>query len=238
MLASLPQVVMLSEPSPVDKTLRAKFQSPDLDLETRADWLRWVVSALGRRRAGTERNLFIKFDCWSFLDFDVIEHAYPDVPWIFLFRDPASVLASQLRQRGKHMVPGVIQPELFGFAPGEITTLAPEDYMGRVLAAICKSALLQRQNSNGMFINYAQLPTIVWSSVLDFFKFTLDASDLERMKKSAQNDARNPFVPFDPLAVQARQSPSDSIARAADKWFGDLYEELRSAATESQGLHG
>src|SRR5258708_4032171 len=45
MLASLTQAVMLSEPPPVDQTLRARFQKPELDLDTRAAWLSSIVCA-------------------------------------------------------------------------------------------------------------------------------------------------------------------------------------------------
>ena len=47
-----------------------------------------------------------------------VRRAFPDVPWVFLFREPVQVLASHLRQRGAHMVPGAIDPALFGLDPG------------------------------------------------------------------------------------------------------------------------
>jgi hypothetical protein len=233
MLASLTPAVMLSEPPPVDQTLRARFRRPELDLETRAVWLRSMVNALGQKRSGDERYLFVKFDCWSILDFETVKQAYPDVPWIFLFRDPVRVLASQFRHRGKHMVPGVLEPELFGFAPGEVTQIVPEEYGARVLAAICRAALSHRDDGNGMFINYTQLPDIMWSSVLEFFQMNYGAEDLARMKETQKFDAKNPSIFFDPAASAGDRPPSDSILEAADKWVGELYDELQAAAIKT-----
>lgn len=230
MLASLAQTVMLSEPPPVDQTLRARLHRPDLDLDTRAAWLSLMISALGQRRSGDERYLFVKFDCWSILDFQVIKRAYPAVPWIFLFRDPAKVLASQFRHRGKHMVPGVIEPGLFGFGADEVTQIVPEEYGARVLAAICRAALSHSDDSNGMFINYTQMPDIMWSSVLKFFQVTYAAEDIDRMKETVKFDAKNPSIFFGAHVAPRDWQPSDSIRAAADRWVGDLYEELQTAA--------
>jgi hypothetical protein len=222
---------MLSEPPPVDQVLRARFRKPDLDLETRAARLRSMISALGQRRSADERYLFMKFDCRSNLDFEVVKRTYPGVPWIFLFRDPARVLASQFRFRGKHMVPGAIEPELFGFGPDEVTQIVTEEYCARVLAAICRAALSHRDDSNGMFINYTQLPDIIWYSVLKFFQVTYGAEDLARMKESLKFDAKNPSILFDPDATPGDRPPSDLIVLAADKWVGGLYDELQAAAS-------
>jgi len=125
MLAALPRNVVISEAGSIHSVLRAKFREPSLTDEERADWLRWIVSALGQRRAGDEKHLFIKFDSWSVMDFPLIRRAYPAVPWIFLYRNPAEVLVSQLGRRGAHMVPGAIDPELFGMKLDEVFEMAP-----------------------------------------------------------------------------------------------------------------
>jgi len=98
------------------------------------------------------------------------------------------------------MVPGVIEPELFGFGPGEVTQIVPEEYGARVLAAICRAALSHRDDGNGMFINYTQLPDIMWSSVLEFFQVNYGAEDLARMKEILKFDAKNPSILFDAAA--------------------------------------
>jgi hypothetical protein len=82
-----------------------------------------------------------------------------------------------------------------------------------------------------MFINYAQLPEIMWSSVLDFFQVSYGAEDLVMMKETLNFDAKNPSIRFDPEAAHRGRPPSDSIRFAADKWVGELYGELSAAAS-------
>ena len=55
------------------------------------------------------RDYFVKFDSWNTLDLALIRRAFPDVPWIFLYRDPVEVIVSHMRQRGSQMIPGAFE---------------------------------------------------------------------------------------------------------------------------------
>ena len=97
MLASLPQNLVLSEPGLLDRALRAHERAPEAPLAQRVMWLQWLVSALGQPRTGLEQRLFIKFDPRNIIDFPLLRLAFPDVPWIFVDRDPVEVMVSNLR---------------------------------------------------------------------------------------------------------------------------------------------
>jgi hypothetical protein len=84
-----------------------------------------------------------------------------------------------------------------------------------------------------MFINYTQLPDIMWSSVLEFFQVDYGAEDLARMKETLKFDAKNPSIFFDAAAARGDSPPSDSIVEAANKWVGELYDELQAAAMKT-----
>ena len=229
MLAALPQNVVISEAGSIDSVLRAKFREPPLTDEQRADWLRWIVSALGQRRAGDEENLFIKFDSWSVMDLPLISRAYPGVPWIFLYRNPVEVLVSQLGHRGAHMVPGGIEPELFGMRRDEVFQMPPEEYCARVLARICEAALQHHQSSSGMIINYEQLPDAVWTGVADFFGLEVSDADMETFRRVAKGDAKNSGMGFESDS-QAKQNKASETVRVTDaRWLAPLYEQLETA---------
>ena len=112
MLASMPRNLVLSESPPVDHVLRAPAAEAD-----RVRWLRGLVAALGRPRRGDEQAYVLKLDAWSACSLGIVRRAFPDVPWVFLYREPVQVLASHFRRCGAHMVPGAIDPELFGLPP-------------------------------------------------------------------------------------------------------------------------
>jgi len=228
-LAALPRNVVISEAGSIDWVLRARFREPSLTDEERADWLRWIVSALGQRRAGDEENLFIKFDSWSVMDFPLIRRAYPAVPWIFLYRNPVEVLVSQLGQRGAHMVPGAIDPELFGMKLDEVFQMPPEEYCARVLARICEAALQHHQSSTGMMINYDQLPEAVWTGVADFFGVEVSDADMETFRLVARVDAKNPGLGFETDSQAKRNKASETARVTAARWLAPLYEQLETA---------
>ncbi len=85
MLAASPENVVLSEAAPIDDILRAHFRNPAVTEEQRVQWLQWLVNILAWRRHPAEKHVFIKFDCWHVLFLPLIQRAFPDVPWIFLY---------------------------------------------------------------------------------------------------------------------------------------------------------
>ncbi len=229
MLAALPGSVVLSEAGTIDSVLRAQFRDPSLSDEQRAEWLRWVVSALGQRRGGDETHLFVKFDCWSALELPLIHRAYPDVPWIFLYRNPVEVLVSQVAQRGAHMVPGVIQPELFGMTLAEAVEMQPEEYCARVLALVCEAAWRHHQSYPGLLINYQQLPDALWTGVAGFFGIELRDSDLEAFQRVTKLDAKNPSLAFESDSQAKQASASTALRGAVERWLAPLYERMETA---------
>jgi gluconate kinase len=234
MLAALPRNVVLSEAGSIDTVLRAKFREPSLTDEDRSSWLRWLVSALAQPRNGDEECLFIKFDSWSILDFPLIRRAFPNVPWIFLYRDPIEVLVSQLAHRGAHMVPGGIEPELFGMGSDEVFTMRPGEYCARVLATICEAALRYHQSSAGLMVNYAQLPEAAWTEVANFFGVEVSVTDLEAFKRVATRDAKNPGLAFELDSQSKRTKATDEVRLASAMWLAPLYERLQTARLGSQ----
>lgn len=229
MLAALPKNVVISEAGSIDSVLRANFREPSLTDEERADWLRWMVSALAQRRSGDEEHLFIKFDSWSVLDFPLISRAFPGVPWIFLYRNPVEVLVSQLAHRGAHMVPGGIEPELFGMKLDEVFKMQPEEYCARVLARLCEAALEHHQSCAGMVVNYEQLPDAVWTGVADFFGAEVSDGDMQAFRRVAKLDAKNPALGFESDSQAKLKKASEAVRVASARWLAPLYEQLEAA---------
>jgi hypothetical protein len=229
MLAALAQNLVVSEPAPVDAVLRAPFNAPGIGERQQVEWLRWMISALGRKGSDAEKHYFLKLDAWSVLQLPVIEKAFPGVPWIFLYREPIEVMVSQLRRRGAHMIPGVLEPALFGMDAAAIFRMSPEEYVARVLAKICESALGHRARENALLVNYTQLPEAVYSHLPEFFKVTYTADELELMRRSARSDAKNPALPFADDSDAKQRAADESVREAARRFVAPLYARLEAA---------
>jgi hypothetical protein len=219
MLAALPRNVVVSEANPIDAVVQARCTRPDLGDEQHAAWLRWMIGALGQPRCGEERHFFVKPDSWHALALPLFRRAFPAVPWIFLYRDPVEVLVSQLRRRGMHMVPGLIDRQVFGFAASQIT-LAPQTYCAQVLERICDGVLREYAPGAALLVNYQELPAALWTDVLPHFAVPCSESDRLAMVEAARYDAKRPELPFTKDTVAKQDAATDEIRSAAQKLGG------------------
>lgn len=223
MLAALPGAHVLSEPPPVDTILRSRFTQPGVSADGLASWVRTIVLALSRPGSRS----FYKFDSWTAIDLPILRRAFPDVPWVFLYREPAEILGSQLRRRGAHMIPGVLPPELFGLGADGGVAVPPEVYCARVLSAILAAGLTELERNPGVSLaaNYRRLPASMFDEIAPLFSLEVRDEDHRRMLDVARWDAKNPALEYDPgLAAVAMPE----VAAAADHWAGPFYARLEA----------
>ncbi|CAN0121879.1 unnamed protein product, partial [Pylaiella littoralis] len=95
MLAALPTSRVFSESKPPTQVIR-ECTAEDCDKETLLRVFRGTVELMGRSRKNEQHeHLYFKFQNSKFLP--EISEAYPEVPWIFVFRDPVEVMVSNLK---------------------------------------------------------------------------------------------------------------------------------------------
>ena len=230
MLAALPQNVVISEAGPIDSILRAPFSAPGVTDDERRTWLRWIVSALGRRRRAAERRYFIKFDCWNTIDLPLVRAAFPQVPWVFVYREPVEVMVSNVRRRGAQMLPWVIEPQLFGLDVEAAVGLPLEEYFAAVLAAICRAALADYRAGEALVVNYRQLPDAVETILPHFFGVAYTTADRAQMRRAGRLDAKNPVLPFADDTIAKHRAATDALRRAAERQLDQLHQQLEALA--------
>jgi len=228
LLAALPQNIVISEAPPLDQVLSVHRRDPGVTRERRIAWFRGMVGAFGQRRDGAERHLFIKLDSWHTLELPLIREAFPDVPWIFLYRDPVEVMVSQHRQRGTQMIPGIVDPRLFDLDPAAVLQMPLDEYCARVLARIGMAAAMHAQLGHGQLVNFSQLPGVVWNSLGTFFGCSWTPADLDRMRSATQANAKNPSLPYADDTAEKQRGATDEIRRLAAVWLDGLYARLES----------
>jgi hypothetical protein len=228
MLAAAPGNIVLSEPDPVDTVLRAHFRDPAITEPQRVQWLQWLVGALAWRRQPAEKNLFIKFDCWHVLFLPLIQRAFPEVPWIFVEREPLEVMASHRGHRGAQMIPSVLEPGLFGWDLEAVRRMTLDEYGARVLAKIGAAALAQVQGGKGKLVNYRQLPDAIWPELMNFFAVEFSAADTARMREAGRLNAKNPAMPFAADSQSKRSSASPELRAVTEQWLNGVYQQLEA----------
>ena len=223
MLAACADNVVISEAAPIDEVVRARQTRGDLAEDEQARWLEGIVGALGQPRAG-ERRLFVKLDCWHTLALPLFRRAFPDLPWVFLYRDPVEVMVSQRQLPGMQMLPGAFAPELLGIAP----TLDRDDYCARVLARICEPIVAEHARGGGLLVNYRDLPQALWTAILPHFSVAASAEERASMMETAKYDAKMPGYEFTPDAEARQRAAKPATRAAAAHWLADVYGRLET----------
>ncbi len=227
MLAALPSNLVLSEVDPIDDILNAHFKHPHVTEEQRVQWLRSLVTALAWRRSPTEKNVFIKLDCWHVMFLPLIQRAFPGVPWIYQYREPVEVMASAMKQLGRQMIPGVMDASLFGWDAATVGKMSLFEYTAKVLAKLCEAALAEAQAGRGKLLNYQQLPA-VWPALMEHWRVNFSAEENQRMLAATEMNAKNPVLPFAADSEDKRRFVSPEIRELTQRWLEDVYQKLEA----------
>lgn len=221
LLGELDGALVLSEPGPVDSLIRAEDR---LGRDRQIALLRAMVSALGQARAPGQDRLFVKFDAWNTLQHTLIREAFPETPWVFLYRDPVEVLVSALGQRGVHTVPGLLPGQLFGIEAEP----DPDAYAARVLGAIYDAGRAALAGSPGLPVNYADLPAAAWTTVAGHFGLRPTAGEIARLTAASGRDRKKGDQPFTADSAAKRKAAPDALRSLAERWMRPAHDRLEA----------
>jgi hypothetical protein len=230
--------VVLSEANALDK-LVARFitDAPEGSVKESlySVFLRGTMHALGQRRLGNERHLFVKFAACSFSQIDRIRRIWPRVPWVFLYRDPIETVVSNLAD----VPPWLLDPDrrilasIIGVAPDDVAEMKVEELCAKTIGSLY--SLAERvANDNCLLLNYNQLSLPLISSMLRFFNANPTTEEMKTIERvsglySKEVSARRPFVADAELKQQAA---SGLIREMAEKWASGPYHQLEQKRVE------
>lgn len=235
MFAADPDTVVLSEPEPLDAVVRWALESgAPLDLQVAA--LRGIVAALGRDRSGGTRRVVFKLDSWHVMALPLFKAAFPDVPWVFVYRNPVEVLVSQRRQRGIHTVAGLLPPHIVDIPGAE--GMDADDYAAHVLKRMGEAVLDHWHLGGGLLVDYTELPDAIPNRIAPHFGIVPDSAQRSAMAAVATRSAKAPGERFVPDSAAKRAAATPTIAAAARALVDPVHarlEALRIAALAEAG---
>jgi hypothetical protein len=95
-------------------------------------FLKAAVTALGQRPKRIENRYFVKFACSSTLQMQRIRRVWPNVPFVFLYRNPVEVIVSNLRTTPEWMKPQSnpkTAAAIVGVEVGEVENMAERNLL-------------------------------------------------------------------------------------------------------------
>ncbi|KAL7429434.1 hypothetical protein ACHAXH_002757 [Discostella pseudostelligera] len=152
-----------SESDPINSALNACQRSP-CDIDIHAELLRDVVYLMGRTSSPKEKHMFFKVSSIGSKRIDVMQEAFPSVPWIFVYRDPVQTMMSHMDPAKLKQIRGGVPQAVCLRAkrrpPNDLVELASnygtdideftnEEFCAAHLATLCESALKQMNKSHG-----------------------------------------------------------------------------------------
>lgn len=213
-LGTLPEAVVLSEARPLDELLTLCLSRPDIPLDTQVALIRRMIAALTGNRSEPSRLRFIKTDSWHIAALPLLRAALPDVPWIFLYREPLAIMRSQECLPGAQVMPGTVAT-LLGVEPE--ADQDDLDFIARTLAATAAAAIAAAQQPGGIYIDYAALPGALHDRILPHFGVDPGLIDPARLAPVLARDAKRPAQRFDPAAQLASQGASAGLRDAVER---------------------
>jgi hypothetical protein len=162
------------------------------------------------------------------LELPFIARAFPNVPWMFVFREPRAVLRSQLESLGAEALLGTVDTAYLGLEFAAAHAMPSDAYAARVVGAFCAAALRYAETGRSAFVEYAAMPDAVFSDVLPFFGVRAGDAEAARMRDAARLDTKDAGAAFRARADGAG-SP-DAVDRLAAAWLDAPYAALRAAA--------
>ena len=233
--------IVLSEANAIDK-LVARFitDAPEGTVKESlySVFLRGVVHALGQRRMGSEQHLFVKFACCSFAQIARITRIWPNVPWVFLYRDPVETIVSNMSNVPPWLLDNDrrVLASIAGTSSVEIAEMQLEELCARTIGSLFSTAH-SVAGANSMLVNYNQLSVPVIFNVLRFFKVSPSADELlaiERASRvySKETSGTRAFVSD---SASKHELASDLIREMAERWAMKPYRLLEQKRIGAPG---
>lgn len=220
LLALNKENIVLSEVPFFDELMRWKRKTAPGGEETSSQLLRSAIAFYAAQRNPSQQRLFIKTDSWHIFFYKQLRKMFPETPFIFLYRRPDEVIRSHQKRRGMQAVPGIIEPEIFGFDKDDILQIPLDEYMAMVLERYYQSFLeIAKDDKLSILVNYDEGAIALVKKIADTSGFSLTENDMEQMQERRRYHGKYPGELFSEEVIQ---SPVPGYLKKAM----DLYEAL------------
>jgi hypothetical protein len=228
LLGTLPGVVVIAEPSPLNALLGL---DPNLvDRAALIQVVRLLVRALGRRRHGDEQRLVLKCTSWNIRQREILAAAFPDTPWTWVQRDPVRVLSSLLAEP-----PGWLRlqdwpqraKQRFGLDPATVPAMSRAEFAAHALGAMLAAAAVADPAAR-LCIDHAELPDAVWQRVVPHFGLDADDAAIARMIEESRFYSKDSAPRIFAGDTPKQRSVTEETRQAAQRFAEPGYRLLAS----------
>lgn len=244
--------------SHVPLSLLKTCESDDCNEDAYRAFARDVFYMLGRRppprNKEEKQHLFFKIQSVGVWDIHKFTMVFPEVPWVFVYRDTVEIMQSLLRQGAKRnpkvctryrTFPASLQPAttlqvIVGESGKKVSELSIIEYCAAHLGGLTKAALNEYDRTSlnpdypgGRFVDYHQMPDIVWNEILpDHFGVdSVTPEAIVKMQKIAgvYSKARGVLADSEWTedSSQKQETASKEVIEVADRMVSKYHKRMK-----------
>jgi len=202
--------------------------------------LRDVIYLMGRTNDEGEEHLFFKIQSIGTKHIEVFLEAFPDTPWIFVYREPVQIMMSQLEHGAKSAncvrqlrdIPPEKIEQIHEMGKG-VKTLTSVEKCALHLSLLCESVVKAFAYSiNGRAVNYENIvEKLVYHVIPEHFRITMTKERAENIYKISGTYSKGRGQKkheWKEDSSEKERNASPQIREAADLFLQDLYDELEN----------
>lgn len=199
--------------------------------------LRDVVRVVGRPRRPSDQCLVLKMtDATPNTRLPLFRAAFPETPWIFVYRDPVEIMVSMLTTPTGNldlwMKNRAYAARFLGMPELADGGLWPADFIARTLRRFCIEALkAARATPSGRFlaVSYDRLPDAVWETIAPHFGIDLSEKQREMMRAEARFSAKKPDkLEFTADKTEKLKKAPPRVVALAQRFVEPVLDEIRA----------
>ena len=191
--------------------------------------VRAAVQSFARHGSNAVDRYFVKFAPTSILHIKSLRRAWPDVPFLILFRDPIEVTVSNLRTRPEWMIPDSnpgAAAAIVGADVDQLQSITDEEFCARALGRYYAAAESVADERTTQLFDYKQLSLETLTQIIGFFGVPPSAQELAKIEQSLLSHAKDPTRSFRPDSADKKAAASRQVIQAVERWALPAYERL------------
>lgn len=233
-LSHLSRCHVLSEPQAVNAVLGVDGVWPFMPDSVRGEALRQVIEALTGSARTDQDRVILKLSSWNALHLPLLEEVFPDVPKVFIYRQPEEILVSLRDAPSGWMrrADDPVQAKLFlSIAPG-VSGCNPLAFaaqvLGRIYAMIADAASKPGSAGKWLLIRYDELPDALSRKIPSWLDVQPSLAEVRHVAEAAHTHAKDTDHPrrFEPDSARKRAAVTPELAELAERFANASYSRL------------
>lgn len=212
-------------------------------LDQAAQIVKDVMYLMGRTDNHDETRYFFKIQSAGTRNLDVFRKAFPETPWLFVYRDPVQVMMSHFAQGEKsatclqskrhphHFLQDLAERKGYDRSLSEFK---PVKFCAAHLATLTENALSHIQESNGLGrpVNYITLPAILYETILPSWGVEVSPEEIDNIKtvSGTYSKARKGHAEWKEDSELKEHAATPDVQEAAKEFMQESYDKLEELA--------